>query len=267
MKIYPKVLSIAGSDSGAGAGIQADLKTIAALGGYGMSAITAITAQNTRGVDGVHPVPAEMVRQQIQSVVKDIGADAVKIGMLHDEKIVKVVAEEVKELKLLNVVLDPVFLSTSGRALLQSEAIQTMQEHLFPTTGLITPNLPEAAFLLNTRIESIAQMRQAAKDLAQLGPTSVLVKGGHLAGELATDILYDGAEKKFYEYSSPKITTNNSHGTGCTLSSAIATLIASGLALPQAVQEAKAYLEQCLLAGSKYQIGTGNGPLCHFPKR
>ncbi|MBU3647817.1 MAG: bifunctional hydroxymethylpyrimidine kinase/phosphomethylpyrimidine kinase, partial [Limnohabitans sp.] len=224
---YARVLTIAGSDSGGGAGIQADLKTFAALGCYGMSAITALTAQNTVGVQGIHAVPAEFLKAQIQSVVEDIGVDAVKIGMLHAPGIVDVVAWAIDHYQLTNVVFDPVMVATSGDRLIANETVQVLVRELFPRVTVITPNLDEAALLLERPIPSADALDAAAHDLLQMGVKAVLLKGGHLAGDEVVDVLLQaGAAPQ--RLASPRIASNNVHGTGCTLSSAIAAHLALG---------------------------------------
>ena len=259
---YPRVLAIAGSDSGGGAGIQADLKTFGALGCYGMTAITAITAQNTVGVSAIHGVPPDMVKAQIQAVVEDIGVDAVKIGMLHSPEIVKVVAWAIDRYQLTQVVLDPVMLATSGDRLIAQETVQVLVQELFPRATVITPNLDEAALLLGRDIHSVEALDQAASDLLALGARAVLLKGGHLPGDQVVDVLaQSGGARQCLQ--SARIDSRNVHGTGCTLSSAIAAYLALGLPLPQAVEQARAYILAAIAAGAGVRTGHGHGPLNH----
>lgn len=263
MKQYNRVLTIAGSDSGGGAGIQADLKTFSAIGCYGMSAITAITAQNTCGVTAIHPVPDEVVVAQIDAVVTDIGVDAVKIGMLSSSSIINAVAGSLKTIGCDNIVIDPVMVATSGDKLLKDEAIQTLRETLLPLARVITPNIPEAEVLTETSIGTRDEQLAAAQQLLDFGPQAVLVKGGHLSGEDSPDcLLVKGSEPIWLE--AERIDTDNTHGTGCTLSSAIAAFLAKGLELEQAVTEAKSYITEAIRAGKDYKVGQGHGPVKHF---
>jgi hydroxymethylpyrimidine/phosphomethylpyrimidine kinase len=259
---YIRVLSIAGSDSGGGAGIQADLKTIAALGCYGMTAITAITAQNTRGVTGIHPVPAAMLAKQIDAVATDIGVDAVKIGMLHDPEAAHVVAQAIQRYGWQKVVLDPVMVATSGDRLIAQETISVLVDELFPLATVVTPNLDEAALLLQRPITEETQLDAAAIDLLKFGAPAVLVKGGHLAGEQLTDVLAQAGQAPL-RMSSARIHSNNTHGTGCTLSSAIACHLALGYSLGDAVQAARQFIYQAIEQGADVQTGSGHGPLNH----
>jgi len=260
------VISIAGSDSGGGAGIQADLKTFAALGCYGMSVITVITAQNTKGVTAVHAVPTPFVRAQLEALFEDIGADAVKIGMLHSGEMVETVAEQLQKHQAKNIVLDPVMAAQSGEALTSEEAIDAMKKHLLPLVTVLTPNLPEAAFLLNREVNNLEDMQQAVHDLAAFGNGSVLLKGGHLKGNDTTDVLYIGPEDRSVLLEGERIRTRNNHGTGCTLSSAVASFLAIGFSLEEASKSAKKYTNETLRAGAEYEIGQGSGPLHHFFK-
>ena len=244
---YARVLTIAGSDSGGSAGIQADLKTFAALGCYGMSAITALTAQNTIGVQGIHAVPAEFLKAQIQSVVEDIGVDAVKIGMLPTPSSVGVVAWAIDHYKLTNVVLDPVMIATSGDRLMADATVQVLVRELFPRVRVITPNLDEAALLLGRGIPNAEALSSAAQDLLTIGSQAVLLKGGHLLGGHVVDVLVQ----------------QGYHGTGCTLSSAIAAFLALGNVLPDAVRLAHAYTLQAIAQGADVTTGHGHGPLNH----
>jgi len=265
-KKYHRVMTIAGSDCGGGAGIQADLKTFAALGCYGMSVITALTAQNTKGVTAVHAVPAPFVRAQIEALFEDIGADAVKIGMLRSGEMVETVAEQLKKHQAKNIVLDPVMAAQSGESLTGDDAIDAMKKHLFPLVTVLTPNLPEAALFLNREVSTLEDMQQAAHDLAAYGTGSVLLKGGHLKGDDTTDVLYIGPEDRSVVLPGERIKTRNNHGTGCTLSSALASFLARGFAMEEASRSAKEYLTGTLQAGAEYEIGQGNGPPHHFFK-
>jgi hydroxymethylpyrimidine/phosphomethylpyrimidine kinase len=259
-KNYIRILSIAGSDSGGGAGIQADLKTIAALGCYGMTAITAITAQNTCGVTGIEAISPSMLAAQIKAVVTDIGVDAIKIGMLHDPEVVHVVASAIKEYQLKRVVLDPVMVATSGDALITPPTIAVLVKELFPLVTVITPNLDEAALLLQRPLASRADLDKAAQDLVAMG-AKALVKGGHLAGDKVTDVLLSNG--KLHDFSSSRISSQNTHGTGCTLSSAIACYLGMGLPIEDAVAKARSYILQAIAAGAGIKIGAGHGPLNH----
>lgn len=259
---YARVLTIAGSDSGGGAGIQADLKTFAALGCYGTSAITALTAQNTVGVQGIHAVPAEFLKAQIQSVLDDIGVDAVKIGMLHAPGIVEVVAWAIDHYKLTNVVLDPVMVATSGDRLIASETMQVLVHELFPRVSVITPNLDEAALLLGRDIPNADALDIAAQDLLAMGARAVLLKGGHLAGDEVVDLLAD-ASGPLQRLASRRIASRNVHGTGCTLSSAIAAHLALGHGLSEAVSLARAFILGAIAQGADVTTGQGHGPLNH----
>jgi hydroxymethylpyrimidine/phosphomethylpyrimidine kinase len=252
-------LTIAGSDSGGGAGIQADLKTFSALGVFGMSAVTAITAQNTLGVTAVHEIPPEVVAAQIDAVLTDIGADAVKTGMIANSEIIRVVAAKVREYGISMLVVDPVMVATSGDRLLHEEAVDALRTELLPLATVITPNLPEAEVLLGRDIVSLENMHEAARAIVGLGVKSVLVKGGHLSGD-ATDVFYDG--DRFLELPARRIETTSTHGTGCTLASAIAALLAQGVTLEGAITGAKAYVTAAI--EQAYPIGHGHGPVHHF---
>lgn len=259
---YPRVLSIAGSDSGGGAGIQADLKTIAALGCYGMTAITALTAQNTLGVRAIHGVPPDMLSHQIDAVVEDIGVDAVKIGMLHAPEIVMAVAQALDRHALQTVVLDPVMVATSGAVLIANPAIAVLVRELFPRAVLVTPNLDEAALLVGRPLDTAQDMERAAGELLAMGARAVLLKGGHLPGDTVMDLLVtaDGAR---HWMQAPRIPSANTHGTGCTLSSAIASGLALEMSLLDAVEMARAYVRAAMLAGANVKTGAGGGPLNH----
>ena len=259
---YARVLSIAGSDSGGGAGIQADLKTFAAFGCFGMTAITALTAQNTLGVRAIHSVPAQMLRDQIDAVVEDIGVDAVKIGMLHRADIVDTVAQAIDRHGLRLVVLDPVMMSTSGARLIDDQAQAVLVRELFPRVALVTPNLDEAALLVGRPLTSEAGMKAAAHELLSMGAAAVLLKGGHLAGDTVSDLLLTRKGVAHW-MRAPRIATANTHGTGCTLSSAIAAQLALGSQLQEAVELARAYVRAALEAGAPVRTGAGSGPLNH----
>ena len=259
---YLRVLSIAGSDSGGGAGIQADLKTIAALGCYGMTAITALTAQNTLGVRSIHAVPPDMLRDQIDAVLEDIGVHAVKIGMLHSPAIVRTVAEAIDRHVLKLVILDPVMVATSGAVLIDSPAIEVLVRDLFPLATVITPNLDEASLLVGRPIDSEEAMEAAGKELIGKGAKAVLMKGGHLAGEVVSDLLVTH-DRQSHWMRSPRIATSNTHGTGCTLSAAIAAYLAMGNSLLDAVNSARDYVRAALATGAGVRTGAGEGPLNH----
>lgn len=262
MKRYPVILSIAGSDCSGGAGIQADLKAISALGGYAATAITAITVQNTTGVRAIHPIPPEFVRGQIEAVMEDLSPDAIKIGMINDLLIVRVIAECIKKYHPKHVVFDPVMVSTSGCKLIEDDAIASIKKKLIPLSGLITPNLDEAEILAGMRIRNLDDMKNAGIKLLSLGSKAVLIKGGHLAGETMYDVLLEqGIEPLIF--TGKHIASKNVHGTGCTLSSAIATFLAFGDKMPEAVEKAKIYISGAIDAGKDVFIGHGNGPLNH----
>ncbi|MDR1625521.1 MAG: bifunctional hydroxymethylpyrimidine kinase/phosphomethylpyrimidine kinase [Spirochaetia bacterium] len=262
MRKYCRVLTIAGSDSGGGAGIQADLKTFSANGCYGMSVVAALTAQNTAEVTGIFPVPPEFVARQIDAVMTDIGTDAVKIGMLHSPDLIAVVAERLAYYRAKNIVVDPVMVSKSGARLLQRDAVEALKTRLFPLAALITPNLPEASDLLGRPVEKAGDMEAACRDLAALGPGAVLLKGGHLDGGQSPDLLYCGGGFSFFD--SRRIQTRNTHGTGCTLSSAIASGLAKGMDVASAVGAAKKYIGGAIEAGARYTTGKGHGPVHHY---
>ena len=259
---YPRILTIAGSDSGGGAGIQADLKTFSALGCFGMSAITALTAQNTCGVRAIHGVPSDVLASQIDAVVEDIGVDAVKIGMLHSPELVQAVADAIDRHALPHVVLDPVMVATSGAVLIDSPAIAALVRELFGRAVLVTPNLDEAALLVGRALTCEDDMQAAAQELLAKGARAVLLKGGHLAGDVVSDLLQvSGAAPYFLR--APRIATSNTHGTGCTLSSAIAAHLALGMPLIDAVKAARAFVRGALAAGAHVKTGQGSGPLNH----
>jgi len=250
-----RVLTIAGSDSGGGAGIQADLKVITLLGGFGMSVITALTAQNTVGVQGIHEVPPRFVEEQIDAVLSDIGVDAVKTGMLANREIIEVVSRKIKQYKVKKVVVDPVMISKSGASLLRKDAQETLIKKLIPMAWVVTPNLKEASVLAGFKINSLKGMKKAAHQIYRMGTKYVVVKGGHLKG-MAVDLLYDG--ERFSEIEGPRIESKNTHGTGCTFASAIATLLARGATVDEAVRKAKTFVAMAIRSGLR--LGRGTGP-------
>lgn len=259
----PIAVTIAGSDSGGGAGIQADMKTFAALGVYGASVITALTAQNTHGVFGIHDVPREFVRVQIDAVFSDLKVDAVKIGMLSHPAVIEVVAAGLDKYQQKKVVLDPVMVATSGDRLLAADAVEVLRRELIPRALVITPNLPEAAALLDAPIaESETMMREQGERLLAFGAKAVLIKGGHADGAESVDLLIEPTAVA--RLASERVTTKNTHGTGCTLSAAIAAGLAKGLGLSEAVREAKAYVTAAIAAADQLRIGSGHGPVHHF---
>jgi hydroxymethylpyrimidine/phosphomethylpyrimidine kinase len=256
-----RVLTIAGSDSGGGAGIQADLKTFTAFGVYGMSAITAITAQNTIGVQAVLELPPDLVAAQIGSVVSDIGVDAAKTGMLGSYEIVQTVADAIQDNAIDRLVVDPVMIAKSGDALLQDDAVEAVRTRLLPLALVATPNLPEAEVLTGLAIHSQDAMRIAARAISALGPRWVVIKGGHLAeDEDATDLVFDGNE--FFLLSSPRVATTNTHGTGCTFSAAIAACLARGMDPAAAIRRAKEFVTRAI--ESSFDLGAGHGPTNHL---
>lgn len=263
-KKYPTVLTIAGSDSGGGAGIQADIKAISAMGCYAASAITAITVQNTIGVQAVHPVPLDILAGQIDAVLSDIGADAIKIGMLHSAEVVNLVAEKIEQYGIKNVVLDPVMVSTSGHRLIEETAIDSLKNRLMPLARVITPNIPEAEILCGKKIASEKEFAEVAKILSLDNTVSVLLKAGHLTGETLVDYFYNAEDGSIALLPSKRVNTRNTHGTGCTLSSAFAAALAKGETLTKAAQSAKQYIQQAIISGAEYQIGKGHGPVNHF---
>ena len=297
-KHYTRVLTIAGSDSGGGAGVQADIKTISALGCYAASAITAVTVQNTMGVSDVHPIPADIVEGQIRAVLDDIGADAIKIGMLQSREITRRIAAVLGEYPIRNIVLDPVMVSTSGHRLIEPEAVEALVSCLMPLARVITPNIPEAEILLGgKRLSDQASLSESAVELSRLTGASVLLKAGHLAPEpdgaesgagcraesgaksaaesraksgadsgamVLTDYFYDAERGELIELPSQAVQTVNTHGTGCTMSSALAAHLAKGCSLQDAARGAKAYIAGAIADGAAYEIGHGHGPVNHF---
>ncbi|MGL5318642.1 MAG: bifunctional hydroxymethylpyrimidine kinase/phosphomethylpyrimidine kinase [Bacteroidales bacterium] len=263
LKRYPTALTIAGSDSGGGAGIQADLKTFSALGVYGTSVITAITAQNTQGVSGVESVSTAMVYAQAKAVFSDMHIDTVKIGMLHSPDIIRAIADLLTTYQPAHIILDPVMIATSGDRLIQDDCIELLLTALFPKATLVTPNLDEAEFLTGMKITDTLSLEHAGKKLLSYGCQAVLMKGGHLPSEEMTDLLIypDGTTHSF---SATKITSKNTHGTGCTFSSAIAAHLAHGYSLLESVAKSKSYITQAIANGADIQTGKGHGPLNHF---
>ena len=265
MTTPPVALTVAGSDSCGGAGVQADLKTFAALGVYGTCAITALTAQNTRGVSGIHVVPPEFVVAQIEAVLDDLAVAAVKTGMLATPAMVSAVAELAAAGRLPNLVIDPVMVASSGDRLLEPEAESLYVEALLPHASMLTPNLREAEVLLNTPIRCLAEQREAAQALAALGPAIVVIKGGHPvadSSDQAVDVVWDGTST--YDLSAPRVDTVNNHGTGCTFAAAAAAAMAGGAEPAEALQTAKDYVSLALSRGASWQLGQGRGPLDHF---
>ena len=260
---YPSVLTIAGFDGSGGAGIQADMKTISALGCYATSALTALPVQNTTGVKSIFSIPEKVVGEQLETILEDIFPDAVKIGMVHTSALVKTIVEKLSPYPKLPVVFDPVMVATSGDQLIEEETIKTIVQELFPIANVITPNLDEAEILANMKIETVEEMKIAGKKIMQLGCQSVLLKGGHLKTQQLTSLYFlpDGSMKSF-EF--PKYKTNNTHGSGCTLSSAIASYLAQGKSLLAAVSLGQEYIHQAIYHGKNVKIGKGNGPVNHF---
>jgi hydroxymethylpyrimidine/phosphomethylpyrimidine kinase len=253
-------LTVAGSDSGGGAGIQADLKTFHQFGVFGMSAITAITAQNTLGVAGVYPLPTEAIASQMEEVLRDIGADAMKTGMLFNAEIIEVVAEKIRAFQLSKVVVDPVMVAKGGAKLLLDEAIDAIKKHLLPLTLVVTPNLPEAECLTGLTIKDVDRMKEAAKMIHAMGARHVVVKGGHLDSEEIVDLLYDGEAFHFFPHR--RVDTKNTHGTGCTFSAALTAELAKGTELPKAVERAKKFIVEAIATAPK--LGNGHGPTNHW---
>ena len=265
-KHYKRVLSIAGSDPSGGAGIQADIKTISACGCFATTAITSIVDENTLGVTDVHPVPLRFVEGQIRSVLDDIGTDAIKIGMLHSAELVRSVKKTLDNYShITNIVVDPVMVATSGDPLLEEDAVATLKDILLPRASVITPNVPEAEILLGEKIESCDQLPDAARQLSETcGRISVFMKGGHLEGADLVDYFYNGKTGELISMSSERIQTRNTHGTGCTLSSALASFLAKGASLEMAALNAKRYISGAIESGAEYEIGHGHGPVNHF---
>lgn len=264
MQNYIKTLTIAGSDCSGGAGIQADLKTFMAHGCYGMSVITALTAQNTQGVQAVYPISAEFIRQQLISIFNDICVDAIKMGMLFNEETIIAVAEQLKLHSAIPLILDPVMVAKDNSALLKTSAINALIKYLLPLTWILTPNIPEAELLINNAIIDKSAMENAARQLCALGPRAVLIKGGHLPStKTCDDYLFIKSENRGYWFSQPRINTKNTHGTGCTLSAAITAFIAQGKSFFEATQLANQYLHEAIQAGANMNLGKGLGPVNH----
>ncbi len=264
-KTYRRVLTIAGSDPSGGAGLQADLKTFAACGCYGASAVVAVVDENTVGVTGIHPIPVDFVTGQIRSVLDDIGADAIKIGMLHSSELIHAVRDTIAGYPIKNIVLDPVMVATSGDPLLEPDAVATLRDELMPHVRIITPNIPEAELLLGEKIESQESLPDTARRLSELcGGVSVLLKAGHLRDPELTDVFYNAESGRHIILRSRRCDTANTHGTGCTLSSAFAAFLAHGNDLDRAARLAKDYITAAIEAGAEYTIGHGNGPVHHF---
>jgi hydroxymethylpyrimidine/phosphomethylpyrimidine kinase len=259
MSVY-KALTIAGSDSGGGAGIQADIKTFQELGSYGMSVITAVTAQNTLGVQGVYPVSMEGIVQQLDSIGQDLGPHALKTGMLHSGEVIEAVSERIRHYGWTNLVVDPVMIAKGGAKLLQDEAVRALKEQLIPLSAVITPNLPEAEIITGIKIETLDDRKDASKMLIEMGAGSVVIKGGHADGEQVIDLFYDGEE--FVEMVSPRIETPHTHGTGCTFSAAITAQLAQGMDIKEAVKTGKGFIRAAI--EDQLGIGNGHGPTNHW---
>ena len=264
MKTPYIVLTIAGSDSSGGAGIQADIKAISALGSYAASVITSVTAQNTLGVQGIHPIPTDMVRQQIESVMDDLHPNAIKIGMVCDKDIALTIAACIRKYQPKWVVYDPVMVSTSGHKLMTDDTLEAIKRELIPLASLITPNLHEANILSGLELKREDEMEKCADVLGKTLRCSVLVKGGHLEDGEMCDVFYDAGEQRCFHYRAPKIESHNLHGTGCTLSSAIATKLSQGHSMKEAIALAKDYVTKAIDAAKDMKIGHGYGPLWHF---
>ncbi|WP_457601665.1 bifunctional hydroxymethylpyrimidine kinase/phosphomethylpyrimidine kinase [Hydrogenivirga sp.] len=261
MAVIPRALTIAGSDPSGGAGIQADLKTFTALGVYGMSAITSVTVQNTEGVLNAEELSPELVYEQIRAVATDIGVDAAKTGMLSSAEIVLSVAKAVKDFGIDRLVVDTVIRSKGGYELLKEESLQAFVREIFPRALLITPNIPEAELLCGERIEKLRDIELCAKKLLDMGPRAVLIKGGHMEGEKAIDVLYTGGDE-FHYFVGDRVRTKNTHGTGCTLSAAITAFLAKGVEFHEAIKKAKDYIQGAI--ENSFNLGRGKGPLNHM---
>ena len=260
-KNVPKSLTIAGSDSGGGAGIQADLKTFTVLGVYGLSVITSVTSQNTFEITAVHNLPKQLVESQIDAVMSDIGCDAAKLGMLSNEKIIETVAKGIEKYRIEKLVVDPVMRSKAGDILLKNSCTELLKETIIPKALLITPNIPEAEVLSSVVIKNTRDMKTAAEKIYSFGAKTVFVKGGHLGKDLpATDIFFDG--KEFTELSCKRIETKNTHGTGCTFSAAVCAFLAKGIPIAISVEKAKSFIAEAIV--TSLDLGKGHGPLGHF---
>lgn len=263
-------MTIAGSDSGGGAGIQADIKAISATGSFAASAITAVTVQNTLGVSAVHNVPVEIIKGQISAVLSDIGADAVKIGMLSTSELVRAVKDSLLEFGVTDIVLDPVMVATSGDRLIDEDAVEVLAQELAPLARVLTPNIPEAEILAGERISSQEDLpgiaRKLSEKLSSIGgrPVSVLMKAGHLEDDELVDYFWNAEERHIVELRSRRIYSKNTHGTGCTLSSGFASYLAQGFSLDDAAKKAKEYISKAIESGAGYEIGHGHGPVNHF---
>lgn len=266
MKTYPRLLIIAGSDSGGGAGIQADIKSAGACGAYSTTVITALTAQNTLGVSAIEGVSPQMISAQLTAVLDDIGTDAVKIGMLHSKEVIEVIVKHLMQYQPKSVVLDPVMVATSGDRLLQEEAMQALMDTMIPLADVITPNVPEMELLLGEKLNDSSEFSIYAQKLADKFQVSVLLKAGHLKGETSVDILFNIKTKQLTKLSSSRIKTMNTHGTGCSLSSALASFLAQGFNLEDAAYKAKIFIHQAIKSGGEYKLGEGSGPIHHFYK-
>lgn len=264
MKNYPIVLAISGTDPSGGAGQQADIKAISATGGYAACAVTAVVVQNTTGVRDVFPVPAKTISDQIAAVYDDIGASAVKIGMLNSSDVIRAVRESLLHYHARNIVLDPVMVATSGDRLIEESAVNSLMTELVPLARVITPNIPEAEILAGTKISSQRELPEVARRLSCGGRVSVMMKAGHLSEDVLTDIFYNAEEDRCTELHSRRIYTRNTHGTGCTLSSAFASYLAQGYSLDDAAVAAKDYIAHAIESGAAYEIGHGHGPVDHF---
>lgn len=260
---YPSVLTIAGFDGSGGAGIQADIKTISALGCYATSVLTALPVQNTMGVRNIFPIPVQAVSEQIESILDDIFPDAIKIGMVHTPELVETIVKTLAKYKKTPIVFDPVMVATSGHRLIEEETIQTIVEKLFPISDIITPNMDEASILANMEVKTLDDMKIAGENIKKLGCQNILLKGGHQTTEKITSLFYSDKDD-FQTFESLKLNTKNTHGSGCTLSSAIASFIAQGKSMDEAVALAQNYVSEAILSGSDVQTGKGNGPLNHF---
>lgn len=262
MKKYNRVLSIAGFDGSGGAGIQADLKTFTALGCYGMTVLTSLPVQNTQGVIKIYDISTQCVAEQCEAIISDIGVDAVKIGMLHNSSIIETVASILQKYSIKKIVLDPVMIATSGDALISDEAIETLKSILLPLASVITPNIPEAERLTGLKIATQQDMITAANLILQMGCTSIVLKGGHLKSDQASDLFLNKTLEQHWLIK-PWVQTKNTHGTGCTFSAAISAYLSKNLDMLAAVTKAKEFLYDAIIAGSDYRCGKGNGPLCH----
>lgn len=264
MKKYPIVLAVSGTDPSGGAGQQADIKAISATGGYAACAVTAVVVQNTLGVTDILPVPERIIAGQISAVFEDIGADAVKIGMLNSSDVIRTVRDTLEHYGARNIVLDPVMVATSGDRLIEESAVKSLMEDLIPMARIITPNIPEAEILSGRKISSQEDLPDVARALSCGGKVSVMMKAGHLSDEQLVDIFYNAEEDRCIELRSRRVHTPNTHGTGCTLSSALASYLAQGLDLNAAARAAKDYIAKAIESGAEYEIGHGHGPVDHF---